>query len=109
MVINLSASTIISGIENHNISDNNKFEIKFYPNPLLDKGTIELILNTEIPENISLYLIDITGKKVKDLFSEYMLPGKITLELQKNNLSAGTYFIMVNTMNFSKLYPIIIK
>ncbi len=109
MVINLSASTIISGIENHNISDNNKFEIKFYPNPLLDKGTIELILNTEIPENISLYLIDITGKKVKDLFSEYMLPGKITLELQKNNLSAGTYFIIVNTMNFSKLYPIIIK
>jgi len=109
MVIILSAFTTQSSVENINSPEDKQFNLVVYPNPILDKGTIEFNLTTNLPENISLSLIDINGKKIKDLYNEYTLPGKRTIELQRNNLPTGTYFIMVINRNFSKLYPIIIN
>lgn len=69
--------------------------LSVFPLPILDVAKINYSVSSEA--NINLYLVDILGIKVIELFSGNVNSGNYSLELDTKNLSNGTYNIVLET------------
>jgi hypothetical protein len=73
-----------------------------YPNPVTDM----LIIGYDVEEasNVRIYITDITGQMVAELFNDYQEAGNYeinwnTLNQAGSRVSVGTYFYVISTMN----------
>ena len=84
-----------STIENG--SSPNYFEISsVYPNPFNSATNIEVLINSS-SINTSLYIVDITGKKVQTIFNEKMEAGRHLFNWNSNQNPSGIYFSVLET------------
>jgi len=80
----------------------NYFEISsIYPNPFNSATNIEVLINSK-NVNTSLYIVDITGKKVQTIFNEKMETGKHLFNWNSNQNPSGIYFSVLKTNNSIK-------
>ena len=80
----------------------NYFEISsIYPNPFNSATNIEVLINSS-NINTSLYIVDITGKKVQTIFNDKMEAGKHLFNWNSNQNPSGIYFSVLKTNNFIK-------
>jgi hypothetical protein len=69
-----------------------------YPNP----SSGEIIISYELSEKsyTRIYITNILGERVKNLFSDNApQPGEQSISINVNDLSSGTYYIVLETMN----------
>ena len=89
-----------STIENE--SSPNYFEINsIYPNPFNSATNIEVLISSN-SVNTSLYIVDITGKKVQTIFNEKMDAGRHLFNWNSNQNPSGIYFSVLKTNNSIK-------
>ena len=80
----------------------NYFEISsIYPNPFNLATNIEVLINSN-NVNTSLYIVDITGKKVQTIFNEKMETGRHLFNWNSNQNPSGIYFSVLKTSNYIK-------
>ncbi len=83
------------------------FEItNIYPNPFNPETTIKFALNKS--EQISLALLDITGKEMINAVSGYFQAGEYTYNLNAESLSSGIYFCVLKSSGQKSLRKIIL-
>jgi hypothetical protein len=84
-------------------------EAKVYPNPAIDEAELEML----IPQSgmVEIWLMDGTGRKVKEIQKATLTQGKhtITLDDKINNLPAGIYYLQVKTGNETLPVKIILQ
>lgn len=81
-----------------------KFELVAFPNPA--DGVVRLIYTTDRPMNAELTLVDITGKEIADIATQYTKVGNNEVMFDASNYTSGVYFVKVeagNDVSFSKL------
>ncbi|VAW23660.1 Respiratory arsentate reductase, FeS subunit (ArrB) [hydrothermal vent metagenome] len=67
-----------------------------YPNPTSSVANVKFDLPA--PSNVSISLIDFSGRKVKDVVTdEYKITGKHIFEINVSNLKTGTYIVRLVT------------
>jgi hypothetical protein len=69
--------------------------IKVFPNPA--KSLTAVRYSLPIERKVSLQLYDISGRLVKTLVKEQKKPGNYSINLNTNTLSAGIYFLSLET------------
>ena len=72
-----------------------------YPNPFNSTATIEVFINSS-NINASLFIVDITGKKIKTIFNEKMEVGRHLFNWNSNQNPSGIYFSVLETNNSIK-------
>jgi len=67
--------------------------IKIFPNPIED--LINIILNTDKQQEVSLELYDINGQVIKSVYNGLLSKGENLIQINTNNIYilAGFYFI----------------
>jgi hypothetical protein len=68
-------------------------DMKVYPNPVYSDCSIKFSIKERM--NLSVNIIDMQGKVVKDLYSGIADAGESVFSFNKANLSAGTYFVRI--------------
>lgn len=66
------------------------FEVSFYPNPVINNGTMSIY--SSVTRKINMEVYDASGKMIKQ-WEEDLPAGRCRLRLQTGGLSAGIYFI----------------
>jgi len=61
-----------------------------YPNPVSAETTIDFTIET--PNSTLLTVVDITGKTMKTLFHEFLMPGHYSRTIPLNDLPGGFYY-----------------
>lgn len=69
-------------------------QLKVFPNPVIETFNVEF--NLEQTSTIEINVVDVNGKKVKELFSGKGLQGLNSFSFNKANLAIGTYFLTIN-------------
>lgn len=85
--INISTVNPV-GIESINIAD---IDLQIWPNPAGDQATLRFATIQNV--DVDVFITDIVGKRVMDVFSGTTAVGESQFILQTNELSAGTYFV----------------
>jgi len=85
----------------------NKLGFGVYPNPMKNLATITFELKKQSMVNI--YLIDITGKKVRNIMNEQKAAGKHNIEVSSANINPGVYFLSLSNDNQRYVQKLIIK
>ena len=73
--------------------------VDLYPNPVVQKSSVTVSLNS--PGVINAELFDILGRKVKTMFDGYTR-GQTVFSLEKENLPSGCYYVRVRGEGFSE-------
>jgi hypothetical protein len=76
--------------------DNDGLAVMVSPNPAKEKFNLDYTLKKQSSVNVDLY--NSIGVKMKTIYSGKQMPGKqlIPVEIAKDGLSAGVYFISVS-------------
>jgi hypothetical protein len=94
-----------SNVPHVGIAENsNSINFKTYPNPSSEQITVEYDLNKD--SYTSIYISDVLGKKVKTVCNEMQTKGQFRKQINLNDLSPGTYIIMMFTANELKTQKI---
>jgi hypothetical protein len=86
------ATNNITGVEV--TSAKSEYEIVMYPNPVVDKFNLSYSLPKE--SQVSIFVSDINGKRVKKLVNEKQHPGKHLYDLNTSDLNmnaSGVYIL----------------
>lgn len=70
-------------------------DVRVYPNPVKTQTVIHYSLPAE--GKVSLQLYNISGRLVKTLIDDYKKPGNYKINLNTKDLSAGVYFLSLET------------
>jgi PKD repeat protein/photosystem II stability/assembly factor-like uncharacterized protein len=84
--------------------DNNDIQLACYPNPAKDITTVEFNVKAGGIGNMS--LLDVNMKVVKNFGTQKLYKGNNKVQLDLHDISSGSYFISVSTVNgnsFSKI------
>ncbi|MCY7408755.1 MAG: T9SS type A sorting domain-containing protein, partial [Chitinophagales bacterium] len=81
--------------------------LKVYPNPVITSSMISFYLQENSLVNIE--LLDLAGRKIKTLLNENLEAGDHNLKLNREQLSAGIYFLRIKMNNESSIIKIIIQ
>ncbi|RYD58175.1 MAG: T9SS type A sorting domain-containing protein [Sphingobacteriales bacterium] len=73
-------------------------EISIFPNPASENAFVTF--DIAAPTDVVVYLSDITGKVVKNLYNGKNVNGGQMLPVDLTNVTAGTYFITITNGNF---------
>ena len=97
--INVRGGKIVSGIkrEKQSSSISSQFSLNIYPNPFNNQARILINIPsiTENEKNISIQIIDVLGRKIKEMNLTAM-KGITEFSLTSDNLASGIYFIILN-------------
>ncbi len=69
------------------------FLLTCYPNPV--NSTTNIIYEIPTEGNVSLFIYDITGRKIKDLISGFHHSGRHQINFSSDNFSTGIYFVQL--------------
>ncbi|MBK7426271.1 MAG: T9SS type A sorting domain-containing protein [Saprospiraceae bacterium] len=75
--------------------DSEIIESKVYPNPASDRFHVNF--ETEIKELVTIQVVDINGKLVKQLYQDIPKSTKNIISFNKEALTAGIYFLVIST------------
>jgi hypothetical protein len=67
-----------------------------YPNPTRENVLVDFFLNKS--ENISISVLDLTGKEIIQIPTSYLTAGKHTTPIITNNLSEGMYMVKISSL-----------
>jgi len=81
--------------------------LRVYPNPA--KGTFEVKLSMNNPDNGQISLFDLTGRKVKNLYNGKFNRGLNALHFNVTGLNRGLYFLVAETSNQRKVTKFIVQ
>lgn len=96
--ININGTTGISDQNNY------AFNLNVYPNPSKGDDVINVAYTLSTQENISITLVDITGREIEVVENQDQTPGNKVIAINKNelNLTAGVYLIKIsNGLSYS--------
>jgi len=99
---------MVLGFDKNTPLQHNLTELSAFPNPATDRFSLSFELQK--PSDVSVFLHDMQGKKVKDVCKH--LPfgaGKNTLLVETEDLKNGTYFYVMKVDGVSKSSKIIIN
>ncbi|MBL7814329.1 MAG: T9SS type A sorting domain-containing protein [Saprospiraceae bacterium] len=81
--------------------DTEGVEMRIYPNPMTDKSLIMIDLKQS--ETACLDILDITGRTIKTVFQNKILPqGQSTLSIETQDLASGFYMAVLRGSHFLK-------
>jgi hypothetical protein len=103
------ANSVVTPIRNINNALSN-MKVKVYPNPVKTTSNVEY--NLQESGQVSLFLMDISGKKVANLFSGFKPKGNQIFELNRNKIgkvSNGIYLLEIGFNGMKKVEKIIIE
>ena len=75
-----------------------------YPNPTTSKAIVQF--NQITPEQTNIFLSDLNGRMIKNLFSQFLNVGTQSIELDFAGLSAGTYLVCVKNTKLSLIFKL---
>lgn|GEM_PF-3715076 len=78
-----------------------------YPNPTNNSLTVNF--NLSFPTQLDFNLYDISGLLISNLKSQFYEPGSINENLFLGDLSSGSYFLKIESANFSETFKIIVN
>lgn len=82
-----------------------------YPNPVQDNINVSVLINEEQFVNIN--LVDASGAFITNVYSGNLLKGghrfSFNISELNNELSSGTYYIMLQSDHSLEAYPVIIQ
>jgi hypothetical protein len=71
-------------------------QLRISPNPINEMGVINCELSTD--SKVSIYLTDISGKTIRSFIqNDFKKKGVLTIDFLRNNLTAGMYFVVLET------------
>lgn len=82
-------------------------EIKVYPNPVKEKGTLHF--TTEEAGPLKIEIFDLTGKKVKVIKRDFIFEGENKIKFDAEEMSEGFYFFKITTSDWVKTTRILIR
>lgn len=85
----------------------NKQSISVFPNPVKDKGTLQITLEQQSDVVVEFY--DLTGKKIKEVRLKDVDKGKMMLEFNTVGMNDGIYICQVKTNKWVKAKRIVVK
>lgn len=85
----------ISGPAGMNDVDNGIQQFLVFPNPATEQATVSIVLADK--QNINLQVVDITGRVVNSLASGMQQAGSHNYQLNTTSLTAGIYFIRLQS------------
>jgi PKD repeat protein len=80
--------------------------VSLYPNPLSQEATIDINLNEAT--NVVVYIYDITGKIITNVFEGQMDAGVTSLKVDASDLSAGIYFTTIASNSAKKTLKMVV-
>ncbi|MCX6295469.1 MAG: PKD domain-containing protein [Bacteroidetes bacterium] len=80
--------------------------VTLFPNPLTEEATIELNLNESTEVNIFIY--DITGKVVTNIYEGELPAGINKLKIDASNLEAGIYYTAIVSKDVKKTLKMVV-
>lgn len=87
-----SVHILVTGIQNQ---IEKKASLSCYPNPMHTSADIRFTIAEQ--SHVSIVLYDITGKKVQTLVNKEMNAGSFNTSINRNNLTAGVYYMQLKT------------
>ncbi len=101
-VISLPATLVNSGstvtnlcLSNDIVENHSGLNVDVYPNPFSSSTTLEL--NLSDTKNLSISIIDVTGRIVKNISTKNLQSGKNTITIDLTEFNDGIYFCLVKT------------
>lgn len=86
------------------------FSMTASPNPLSEKSVITMNLAGNAAKNVSVYVIDVTGAKVADVYNSVIAPGaSVDADFNAAALASGKYFVIANVNGTLVQVPVIIN
>ncbi len=85
--------------------DNEKISV--YPNPVSDKGVLQIELDES--SNAKIEFFDLSGKKVKEIKKINLDEGTNKIEFKTTELNEGFYFCKVSTSLWVKATRIVVR
>jgi hypothetical protein len=105
-----SGTLTTSDTAGSNIIAQEGYSLQTYPNPF--SGNASVFYELPAPEVISLYVTDITGRKIATIRdNELMTEGRHTDQFYADNygLAPGIYFLRMQSRDYSKTIKIVLE
>lgn len=64
------------------------------PNVVSDAANINFAISSPVPQNVKIYLMDLSGRKIADIQDGVYSYGEYKLSLSTTNLNSGAYFVV---------------
>jgi hypothetical protein len=98
---------VIVGVEDEEIVNEVNLLANPAPNPAMDR--VELSFNMEFASHVNIDIVDITGKKIANVYDNFAASDKFEVNLDSESFSTGSYFIAmtVNGKTYTKLLNVI--
>lgn len=93
-------------LDPNSVSVSQSIDLIIYPNPMSNNVTFNFSI--EKPSFVSLKIIDIFGKEVKEIFSEHLEQGNYKYQWNAKNVNSGIYFLEMLNGNLSNMQKILI-
>ena len=90
----------IVGLKEREIEPRSSFKVETFPNPVSESLNIRFNLLHE--SQVEIRIVDLSGKIVRTLDSEYMMAGQVTRAYELSGLDAGIYIYSVSVNNLGK-------
>lgn len=83
--------SITTGVNNYSINN----AVSVYPNPVSSLATI--LFNLEITDNVSISIVDVTGREIKNIPTKNLLSEKNKITIDLSELNNGIYFCKIKS------------
>jgi hypothetical protein len=80
--------------ENTGIDEIRRGSLRIYPNPVSDQAVIHFNLKSNASVQVNTY--DVMGRKIEEIYNEYVLAGEHWIEWPAGNLTSGMYYVVLN-------------
>jgi predicted esterase len=100
---------IAHDLEMISVEDESVHNINLYPNPVTNNNSINISFENKAASIVDIELVDVSGKKISDLYSQYTNSGMNELTLQLPQLNSGVYFVKINNGKKISFEKVIIK
>ncbi|MEA3444234.1 MAG: T9SS type A sorting domain-containing protein, partial [Bacteroidota bacterium] len=75
----------------------NKIDFRVYPNPIIDRATIDISLN--YPDDLKISVFDLSGRIVRKIEENHVESGSHSFEIDISELKSGTYVLKIEGKN----------
>lgn len=84
------------------------FSMNVGPNPFSEKTIVNYSLTGDTPQELSMTVVDASGREVAKLVNGTITPGSYNLEFNGSSFAAGTYYIIANINGKSEQLPVVL-
>lgn len=81
------------------IKANDDMQLTIFPNPTTDICNIEIANKLQANTKVNIDIIDISGRRIENIFNGNIATGKSLIEYKVKNLKPGLYFIKITSNN----------